>query len=273
MTKHRDTPALFELVRSSGIKRPASAPRENPLIPPAPVTSAPSEKPQQNPIHSQKTTKTNAATGAASPAPTDESVALGRTIRLPLGYVFVAVMAMILLLIVAYSVGFARGHAALKSPENAEKATDSRSSGTRNNVNQASVADPANVSENPSPPSKVNSDRSTTNALTNPRALAPARTVDTRVPGLNYIIVERFSLQEADLVADFLAGHGIDVMVLPANNRNLREVIVRQGYNGWLSNAAGQQMFSRIKDLGREWRSRQNGSKNFDKALAKKFGA
>lgn len=269
MTKHRDTPALFELVRSSGIKRPTSASRENPLIPPDTQTAAENDKTRGNrPQRSQtaKSTATIASSTAAEPA------SLGRTIRLPMGYVFVAVMAMIVLLIVAYSIGFARGHAALKSAKNTARTTDSSPTGTKNNANRASIAGPANQFENPSQLGSANSDRSTTNTRINPGTTVPARTDDTRVPGLNYIIVERFAPQEADLVADFLAGYGIDVIVLPANNRNLREVIVRQGYNGWLSNTAGQQMFSRIKDLGREWRSRYKGSKNFDKALAKKFG-
>ncbi len=91
MSKRRDSPALFELVRTSGIQRPDPNARENPLReePVAPTATPPPQ--------------------TSSSAAVNEPDSFGRTIRLPMGYVFLAVAAMIVLLVLAYSVGFSRG--------------------------------------------------------------------------------------------------------------------------------------------------------------------
>ena len=72
MPKNRDTPALFELVRSTGIKRSSAASRENPLIP---------EKTTVTPQKQAKSTP-NAPLSKPTAAAVDEPASLNRTIQI-----------------------------------------------------------------------------------------------------------------------------------------------------------------------------------------------
>ena len=262
MPKNRDTPALFELVRSTGIKRSSSSARENPLIP------------EKTPLSSKKQGKSNPShTTSTSPTTTaEEPATLNQSIRLPLGYIFVACAAVILLLVIAYSVGYARGNNASKAEKagflNNSNSTESTESTTSNNTTTSPPMD--NQAASTTSHNNANPDLSKGNRnLSNPTPTTD-RTTDTRRKGLNYIFVERFSPEEADQVADYLAGQGIDAMVLPANNR-LRQVVLRQGFEGWSSNRQGQALLAKIKALGREWKSQHGGTKNFDQAYGNKF--
>ncbi|NOG54338.1 MAG: hypothetical protein HND57_08415 [Planctomycetes bacterium] len=105
----------------------------------------------------------------------------------------------------------------------------------------------------------------------NQAAPAASITTDTRENGYNYIIVEQFPADEASRVADYLIRNGIDVMILPANDRSLRRVVVRQGYLGWRSNQEGQQTLDSVRRLGWAWRSRHGGSKDFEQAFVELF--
>lgn len=266
MSKRRETPALFELVRASGIKRPEMAGSENPL---RPVPRA--NEPVAEPVVSAASSTTQVVN--------QEPTTFGRTIRLPMGYVFLAAAGMIVMLVIAYSVGFSRGGAesrakkadlasfgppvsTTKSPANGNENSVANQDSLRANNSGLGVNQPRNEAEIPRQPA-------TSQPQQRPVAGA-ARDEDTRESGLNYIIVEQFDPEEADAVAEFLLARGIDVMVLPTNNRNLRMVVVREGYRGWSSNQAGQAMLRKIRDLGRIWASNGQGSKNFSKAYGKR---
>ena len=264
MPKNRDTPALFELVRSTGIKRSSTTSRENPLIP---------EKTTVTPQKQAKPTP-KAPLSKPTAAAVDEPASLNRTVRLPLGYLFVAAMAMIVLLVIAYSVGFARGKNNSPAQKTGFVTIPDTSQG--NNSTSANKADTGSIKSDQSMDHKAETPVSTDESRINNNHTAGVptldRTQDTRQRGLNYIIVERFSTDEANRVADYLSGQGIDAMVLPTNNRHLRQVVVRQGFAGWSSNREGLALLSRIKQLGREWKARHGGTKNFDQAYGNKYG-
>lgn len=95
---------------------------------------------------------------------------------------------------------------------------------------------------------------------------------DGRIRGLNYIVVERFDSDEAWKVKDFLEENGVDVWVLPDNNKSsLLQVIASEGFDGWASNARAQALDRRLDQLGRAWKSKYGGSKDFSKRLPQKY--
>ena len=92
---------------------------------------------------------------------------------------------------------------------------------------------------------------------------------DTRQAGLNYIIITRVDAIEAERIGAFLAGHRIDVMLLPDNNAWL--VVTRGGFETWLTNPSAQRLSETLRRLGREWRTQHGGSRDFDDLYGQKF--
>ncbi len=209
----------------------------------------------------------------------EEPAGLGRTVRIPFGTVVIALGGMVVLLVIAYSVGFSRGRADTadhessffgnssntgQSDQGVNLATNDSTGANTRDLNQppSSEGDPANAGQN-----LTGGDNTNTRATTT----IPARTTDTRTVGLNYIIVEQFSPEEADRAADFLGGQGVDVMVLRTNNPALRQVVVREGFESWGTNSPGRRLLDRLQTVyGVEWRSQHAGSKNFSQAFGLK---
>lgn len=211
----------------------------------------------------------------SAPAPSGPSVGPGRAFRVPVGHVFVAGAAVILLLVIAFSVGYRRGEASVG---------DSAEAGLGGSTERPTVREPGSINGTSEPGGETGTDPMSRNSSLGPRTepnpnqgpqgtepRTYARDDDSRIQGLNYIIVERFEPDEADRVADFLESKGIDVMVLRDNNPALRMVVTQQGFEGWISNEASQSLLERIKRLGREWKSQHGGKKNFDGAYGKKY--
>lgn len=231
-----------------------------------------------------------AGTGSA-PAGGVMPSGLSRTWRVPVGFVIVYIGITIILLTVAYSTGFHRGQ--IKADADGFEAT--RMSQTPDNLFQsdgsgtpitgeggganggygnqtASQAGLGTAGGSGGQTREAGGNRqAATDRPANQSAASSSLTADTRQSGLNYIIVEQFPADEAVKVAEYLIRSGIDAMVLPANDRSLRRVLVRQGFVGWRSNEEGQQTLDAVRRLGWAWRSRYGGSKDFEQAYVEKF--
>lgn len=250
MPRDRSSPALLELI-SSESRSASTAPLQRTSEPVTAESISPS------------------ASSAASP-PRDAVSATAATVRLPIGYVYVGAVAALFLIVTAYFVGQAQGRRALTQEMN-QPADSGAGEGindpTWNTENPSGTANRSNTGGNEgingghvagvgSPTLRGSSDRKLD--------------VDNRMSGLNYIIVERFSPDEAWAAKEFLQRAGIDVMVLPDNNPNLLQLVSRQGFNGWSSNTEAQALDRRLEELGRMWKNRESGSKDFSKRLARR---
>ncbi len=254
MPKNRNTPALYEVFGRTG-----AAPGRS-----RPVEVAPTFAPPRVQVESIAP-ESASPSGPASP----------RLIRLPVGYLYVALAVVVLLIVGSYFVGVSRGRAqAQHQPASGGDAAEG-----------ASINDPTlngnglsgGLAREPGPaPSGTDASRAghgTANPEAPPRQTpAGPRTPDrdTRRAGLNYIIVERFEPAEAWAVKEFLKRHGIDVLVLRDNNPSLLQVVTAEGFQGWNSNAAAQALNRRLEELGRQWKTREGGSKDFSQRLPKK---
>ncbi len=274
MSKRKNAPALFEVMKQRQVKKAQSTDIVSEDEIDSNVTTPP-PPPKQSPATTAAPTTT---------ADQHEHNSLGKTIRIPLGYIFIAVAGVIGMIIISYSVGFARGrqdeitrqediHAASLSnttyntDRNTQIPTSNLPSNNDHSTNQTQPL--SRETQQPSPENNRTIGQSNTRSdtiQTNPLYR------DSRQSGLNYIIVERFDRDEAERVANFLRTKGIDVMILPANNnRSLWQVLVRQGFEGWLSNREAQRTLERVKRHGQEWLRLHSGSKDFEQAFGKKF--
>ena len=254
MSKDRNTPALYEVFGRTGSALGRSHP----------VEAAPLFTPPRVQVESIAPESTKLPSGPISP----------RLIRLPVGYVYVGLAVVVLLIVGSYFVGVNRGRAqALKAPPTGE-------GGDTSAINDPTlVGHLTNGREGRTSPGGGGPDPSTLrDPSTPPQSGANATPAgqrqldrDTRQRGLNYIIVERFDPAEAWAVKEFLRRNGIDVLVLRDNNPALLQVVTAEGFQGWISNTAAQALDKRLEALGRQWKSREGGTKDFSQKLPKKY--
>jgi len=182
----------------------------------------------------------------------------------------VAVGAAIVLIVLAYAVGQSQGYKQAHEETSTRRTPTTDPSREPTSTNQTGNDDGGSstnkisqeiVGENPQNPVTAPEVGDHDTASQPPKA--PGKSEDTRIPGLNYLIVEQFDAKEADKVADFLSGQGIDAMVLPTKNRGLYQVIARKGFEGSELDARTE-FERRVVRLGKDWKSKQGGSKNFD---------
>ncbi|MEQ9616406.1 MAG: hypothetical protein RLN60_00050 [Phycisphaerales bacterium] len=217
------------------------------------------------------------AEGQPSYAPKEEGgeeasglLASGRTIRMPVGYVFLAIGVGIALLFGGYFIGYFTRDREIR----ADKTTEARN-------DLAGIQDPT-LDNVPVREGLINDARnaprggqSTQPVLSGPLPnpyLVDAWADDPRVEGMNYYIVATQALEEANRVAAFLAEAGLEVARLPVDNRGLAIVIVREPFApGEVSSPRSQALESQIKRLGREFKRDHGGARDFRDAYLSKY--
>lgn len=249
MAKNRNTPALFEV-----FGRTPTAPTQPHRIEVPPQPSPPR-------VHVESIAPDSPATVSAPVSP--------RIIRLPVGYVYVGLAVVVLLIVGSYFVGVSRGRQQALAPVEADGSE-------RPQISDPTLDSPPQVLQgNQRPLGDTGSSKAAGGG--NPAGSTPppgpgGRTLDrdTRQAGLNYIIVERFEPDEAWAVKEFLKRNGIDVLILRDNNPALLQVVTAEGFRGWSTNTAAQALDRKLEQLGREWKARGNGTKDFSQRLAKR---
>ncbi len=252
MAKDRNTPALFEVFG----RTPTAPSQPHRIDVPAPLPPPPR-------VHVESI--------APDTAPATSGPSSPRIIRLPIGYIYVGLAVVVLLIVGSYFVGVSRGRQQALAPV--------EDSGTRLPIDDPTLNQPSpgeSGAGNAQPPGNTSpGEANRTNNATpqgNPAPVGPTgRTLDrdTRQSGLNYIIVERFEPGEAWAVKEFLKRNGIDVLVLADNNRSLLQVVTAQGFKGWQTDSAAQALHKKLQRLGDQWKAREGGSKDFSQSFPK----
>lgn len=258
MPRNRNTPALFEV-----FGRTPTAPSQ-----PHRVEAPPPPSPPR--VHVESIAPESAAAPAGPISP--------RIIRLPVGYIYVAVAVAVLLIVGSYFVGVSRGRqqglASLQQSGEQPPIDDptlhagGANPGPGNSSSGASQQQPRGGS-----PSNAGQGALTNQPDPGPAPAGPGGRPldrDTRQAGLNYIIVERFDPAEAWAVKEFLKRNGIDALVLADNNPSLLQVVTAQGFKGWQTDSAAQALYRKIQQLGQQWKAREGGSKDFSQSFAKR---
>jgi hypothetical protein len=197
-----------------------------------------------------------------------------RTLRIPVGYVIVAVGLALVLTVVGYIVGYNRRDALAK----AEHARTAEA--------QLDMVDPLNaptggVGTQEGSPSQTQPvvTRPPQQSSTPRQAAAPAGQTsppvsadrDPRVMGMNYWVIARLGPDEARRAASFLLANGVTVAVVETNSERFREIIASTGFEGSGNSPEASRLKSRVLELGRLYRVQEKGPTDFSDMYARKY--
>lgn len=161
-------------------------------------------------------------------------------IRMPRGYLVLTAAAVLLLIGIAYWVGSVRGH--LRAIREMESGSVPPGMIRLPEEDQAAPTAPAgSVLRDRSAPSQ------------------PASRDDPRTPGLNYLILARYPLDEAQRLIAFLKEQGVDAVGIPAHTRGLYLVVALKGFDRTQYNAEpGIRFKEQMRRIGRAWKAHNN---------------
>lgn len=252
LRRSKKAPTLYELIRERPTGGPFS-PGAGPVVrhPIRPATQAEDDRP---------------AGGGSLFSP-------GRVVRVPVGYLFFAAAAVLALIVAGYALGYKKrdAEAAAERQREAQRALDG-------------VTDPLQTAQEPT--QGVVPAEGRTAAM--PERTAPAvplRTgpggrvvridapgADPRQPGLNYLVIAFLPEKEAQRAAEFLAGQGLEIGLVKADNRpSWREIVDLQGLEAsQLGGDASDRIRQRVTALGREYKRQERGPVDFADAYWKK---
>ena len=197
--------------------------------------------------------------GGAPPPPTGESInwlSPGRTFRVPIGYLFLASAALILLLVFAYMFGFQRG----------ERSTEFQLGGLadRSGPNRSAeiAQDPMARDSGPGVESATRVPaiaRSNTGlTITNSDQWGLVES-DPREAGLNYFILIHTQQANAIKLANFCRDESLEAYVVKARNMDQYQVIVLPGYRkGAREHEQIRTLERTIKQVTQKWKLRIN---------------
>lgn len=161
----------------------------------------------------------------------------GRTLRIPVGYLFLAVAVAIVLLWLTYMVGNSRGYSAARADLEDKFRSQQR---------QAGVHDPLTLA--PGDQSKMGGSMAAGSAQPRESAAAPpsasalvtrppsqwgpiAPKTDPRKKGWNYFVIAETSPQGAERVVEFCRSNGLETYVIPsAKSQSRRRVAAFPGF-------------------------------------------
>ena len=208
--------------------------------------------------------RSTAGGGESSASPT-LAIAM-RSLRVPLGFLWLLGVAVLLVAIVAYAFGYGRG----RSAGFAEGLTQSLGERTAQATTQR-VRDP--LVQAPAAPAAP---ATRAEAATTPKA-APAKAAaqggDPRVAGYWYFTVARPSSAAAPDMLAFCRAEGLDAHLVSDDNGKSRKIIVLPP----LMNAEarktpeGQKLEASIQKAGNRWKAKAKGNKNFSDAYPELF--
>ena len=177
----------------------------------------------------------------------------GRTLRLPLGWVPVAGVAMVAVAVLAYIWGFSRGRedARLEAGRALEASVASRS-----------VSDP--LAQEPLPgrggPSAPGIDQRASGPGDGPIDAGQ----DPRRPGFNYFVLAHATTATAPELAAFCRDRGLEARVVEDHNGVARKIVVLPGYvDGERRGDRVRAIEQRIVEVGLAWKSHRRGNADF----------
>lgn len=221
----------------------------------------------------------------------------GRTLRVPLGWVFVAAALLVGLCWLAYEGGFRRGSSSerekrivaqgpIVGPEQdplnarpaAPKPIEAQSKppaagtlpGSPSGGNQpAAAGKPGGTAKpqtgGPTKPLPSPGASSATQAAPTQTAPQPFVTgADPRTAGMNYFVLARLPQDEAEKAAAYLSKNGVAAAVVPSDNPKFQHVITTRGFVGSdLNGPEASRLKSEIRRIGRAFKAETKGPTDF----------
>ncbi len=181
----------------------------------------------------------------------------GRTMRVPVGYLWLAGAGGLVLVVAAFSTGYIRGH------QEATTTLEREWLDTR----QQTLAVPPPEILTTDPPPKVKQTPTEQSVVTGGRTQAEMRAdrpskvlSDPREVGINYFILIHTHRENAVKLAEFCRQEGVEAYAVPdRRNRSLYRVLALPGYaRGQRSSEPVRALEQRIADVTRKWKLQVN---------------
>ncbi len=196
----------------------------------------------------------------------------GRTIRVPVGYVFLGVAVVVLSGMLGYFTGYAkhRGEtrreqerqAALASPENPGAIRDPLNAGADGSITDRPAVQPSTPTGG-----------TPTGVAGGARALIiEAGDPDPRVPGLNYFVAARLPPENATQAAIYLTSRGIPAARLAPDRDNWCKVVALRGFDAsTVRGPDAEQLADQIRAIGRDFKRIERGGDDFASTYPEKY--
>lgn len=200
----------------------------------------------------------------------------GRSIRLPVGYLFFAIAGVIALIIAGYMFGYHQRDRVAEQERLRMLTGENPGSGGGG----SGITDPLNSGSssqrgsNTSGSSNQGGSGSTPQNQTGSRTGSPLTNVwfvrdgvsDPRERGRNYfMLATNYPWDEAERAALFLGRNGVGTVVYPSSRSGRWNLSTRRGFEGGtFRDSEAQALVEEIKRLGRQFRSQERGATDFD---------
>lgn len=189
----------------------------------------------------------------------------GRAVRVPAGYLLLAGVGVIAVMVAVFVWGFSRGEATARSEtaKTLEAAVAARSV-------RDPLGDPGSASRTDEALSGggIESDEGRRSAGEAPEPMGG----DPRRSGLNYFVLAHATVESAPELAAYCRSQGLEAHVVADHNGVLRKVIVTPGYaDGARRSETVQALERRIRDVGLSWKAQRRGNADFSGAYAELF--
>ncbi len=213
-----------------------------------------------------------------------------RSVRVPVGFLWLLAVAMLGISALTYAFGVGRGRAAGFTEGFSAKVSDDNARALARAVNDPMKQGASTVSVNPQKALPSSSTTSPTNSVSvaksNPQSNsksspksdskpspAPASNEDPREKGVNYLTLARPSPDQAEAMLAFCRAEGLAAHLVLDNNAKLRKIIVTPGLRSAsaLQSKDGQDLFAKIKSVGLRWKAQKKGNKDFSDAYLELF--
>jgi hypothetical protein len=202
-----------------------------------------------------------------------EPPAPARTIRLPLGYVFLAAAGVIILIAVAYMIGHDRGEEVARTAFEQE-ILDATRMATSGSVARDPLAAPAEtgdrtVDSGGFEPEAPRAGGEAAAAGNGARGWGPIES-DPRQPGLNYRVLATTRPDGARRLAAYCRENGLEAYVVGDDNSRLRQVIVLPGFERLPTpsspNPLAERLVRTVERIGERWRAEHRGESDLKDA-------
>ena len=283
-TQRKAGPALYELIgrntRVTSGKQIGGRPGSDDVVAVPPARDTPPARPadrapdaaaplrQARPPVAQSPRPEPVAAADADGPPPPPVLGPGRAVRVPTGYMLFGVAAVLAAALGGYMFGWVQKE---REENTAQRLEAQRTSGTLTEP----LGDEPIIRPQPKPTQSTNGARpgpSGSGSTTTPAA-APAipgvivvqkGVADPRVSGRNYAVVASLGKDRALELAEFLAGSGVEIAVLPRNTVGLYPVVSLSGFaKDEFRTKARQDHENRLRDLGKQFAKQGGGRKDF----------
>lgn len=201
----------------------------------------------------------------------------GRFVQIPVGYVFIAGAAVLVVVALGYMLGYSRGHDAARlvlEEDLAPTQQVSDAAGRPRDPLLAGTTSTAGESRSGSGRDTVRTQRPLALPGTSDgQGLWGAIESDPREPGFNYFVLAETRLDGALRLAEFCRERGLETYVVSSNNPRRRLVIALPGFEpGQRTSAQTRAVEDHIHRIGQSWKDTEPGATDLRDAYPVRYG-